>query len=646
MTQQLIHLDIAALAVLVLILVSQLTRKMSRGTSNQVFIAIIILTMLSGCLDIWAVTMDNMGVGNYSLRLFAYTLFHILNDATTPFFLVYVISLSNTWETFARNKWLAILMIIPYLADVVLMVVNFFNGFLFHYENDVLIITDYSAIPYSIAGLYLLIGAVYLIRFRKLFSRRTMISMALMIPVMGAAAIIRELYPDIMIMVFAGAIGLLMMSVLIQRPENVIDTFTGLRKYSAYAEDMKRNYLTKSHFTVILINLANYDSLLKMLGFDKSNELLKIITKKLNEQNNALKTHATLYYLDRGRFRVVLSSLNRGSAEKLAGNINDSLRQSVKLDKYDLNLIPYVVIANCPEDITTFRSLMAFGRDMHKTLPYNGEVIRADTATMKKTLALLTDVDDIIDRALANHGFKVYYQPIYSIEKKKFISAEALLRLIDDKAGFISPEIFIPAAEKSGAIHKIGDFVLDEVCKFIGSDEFKKLGLEYIEVNLSVSQCMRHGLAQKVLGIMNKYGVTPDKVNLEITETAASYDQSVMTDNLSQLSAAGICFSLDDYGTGYSNMYRIAALPLKIVKLDKTFVNNQNGKMWTILQNTVHMIKDLNMEIVVEGIETEDMVKKFSDLHCDFIQGFYYSKPIPEKEFVDFISKNNSVTTA
>ena len=89
-------------------------------------------------------------------------------------------------------------------------------------------------------------------------------------------------------------------------------------------------------------------------------------------------------------------------------------------------------------------------------------------------------------------------------------------------------------------------------------------------------------------------------------------------------------------------MYRIAALPLKIVKLDKTFVNNQNSKMWTILQNTVRMIKDLNMEIVVEGIETEEMVKKFSDLKCDFIQGYFFSKPIPQREFVKFIDRWNN----
>ena len=154
---------------------------------------------------------------------------------------------------------------------------------------------------------------------------------------------------------------------------------------------------------------------------------------------------------------------------------------------------------------------------------------------------------------------------------------------------------------------------------------------------------MHHGLADSILESMSRYGVSSNQVNLEITESAASYDQSVMSENLEQLSAAGLTFSLDDYGTGYSNMYRIAALPLKIVKLDKTFVNNQNSKMWTILQNTVRMIKDLNMEIVVEGIENEEMVKKFSDLKCDFIQGYFFSKPIPQWEFVEFIDRWNNL---
>ena len=119
----------------------------------------------------------------------------------------------------------------------------------------------------------------------------------------------------------------------------------------------------------------------------------------------------------------------------------------------------------------------------------------------------------------------------------------------------------------------------------------------------------------------NSFDVSPNSINLEITETAASYSQRVMTENLNKLSRAGLTFSLDDYGTGYSNMKRVIQLPLKIVKLDKSFVDEQhNPKMWIFLQNTVKMLKDMKMEIVVEGIETQEMVDAFSNLRCDFIK--------------------------
>ncbi|MDE5742559.1 MAG: EAL domain-containing protein, partial [Oscillospiraceae bacterium] len=273
--------------------------------------------------------------------------------------------------------------------------------------------------------------------------------------------------------------------------------------------------------------------------------------------------------------------------------------------------------------------------------PYNGQVLRASELVGKQGFELGSVLDEIIDKAIANRGFKIYYQPIYSIAEKKFVSAEALLRLKDETYGFISPELFIVAAERSGAIHKIGDYVMDEVCRFIASDEYKRLGLEYIEVNLSVAQCMSPDLAEKILHIMRRHNVSPDSINLEITETAMSYAQNTMTENIQRLYDAGLSFSLDDYGTGYSNINRVASLPLKIVKLDKSFVDSEgNPKMWIVLQNTVKMIKDMDMHIVVEGIETKQVLEKFAGLKCDYIQGYYFSKPIPEEEFVEFILAN------
>ncbi len=556
---KLIHLDIAALLILVIILISQFTRRMSKGTTNHFFIALVIMTILSGAADIWAVVLDNAGSLNLGLRTAAHTLYLLAYNTISPLFLMYVIALQAHGKRSRQTRPPRVLTL-PYLGFIGLLVSNLFTHSIFTFVDGVYTTMPLSFLPYTMARINILISIAYIIIYCRLFTARKLIALIMMLPVMVCIIISKIIFTDTMVMVFGNTVGVVIIAVMIQRPENLIDSFTGLCKHSAYAASL----------------------------------------------------------------------------------INDALHQTVKIDKFDLNLIPYVCLAKCPEDIDNFQSLISFGTDFHEKLPYNGEVIHADGSTVKRMVSLLTGMDSIIERALANHGFHVYYQPIYSIEKKRFVSAEALLRLIDEKEGFISPEIFIPAAEKSGAIHKIGDYVLTEVFQFIASSEYKKLGLEYIEINLSVSQCMHHGLADSILESMSRYGVSSNQVNLEITESAASYDQSVMSENLERLSAAGLTFSLDDYGTGYSNMYRIAALPLKIVKLDKTFVNNQNSKMWTILQNTVRMIKDLNMEIVVEGIETEEMVKKFSDLKCDFIQGYFFSKPIPQREFVEFIDRWNN----
>lgn len=255
---------------------------------------------------------------------------------------------------------------------------------------------------------------------------------------------------------------------------------------------------------------------------------------------------------------------------------------------------------------------------------------------------MMHDMDTIIESALSNKRFEVYYQPIYSVKEKKFHSAEALIRLKDEKYGFISPEVFIPVAEKSGAIHKIGDFVLEQVCAFIASDEYKKLGMSYIEVNLSVVQCMQPKLANHIMEILNRYGVRPEQLNLEITETAASISQQALEDNIEDLTNMGMKFSLDDFGTGYSNMQRIVKLPFDIIKLDRTFTElYDNPKLGIVLTNAINMIKAMKMKIVVEGVETAEMLKLFSELECEYIQGYYFSKPIPREEFVKFIQASS-----
>lgn len=337
-----------------------------------------------------------------------------------------------------------------------------------------------------------------------------------------------------------------------------------------------------------------------------------------------------------------MDSYYADNIEDTAKLINQALKYGVNIKHMDVNLITHICIARCPEDFDDYESLMYFGERFSSDNDYTGEIVYAKDIFNKEQFDLHKNLDGIIENAITNRKFHVYYQPIYSVKEQKFNSAEALLRLIDDTYGFIPPDVFIPIAEKSGAIHKIGAYVLDEVCSFIASEDFASLNIDYIEINLSVAQCMHKELPDLVLDTLKRYNLSPDKINLEITETAASYAQNIMAENINRLNEAGINFSLDDYGTGYSNIQRVSTLPLKIVKLDRSFVNvEDNPKMFIVLENTIKMLKDMEMEIVAEGIETEQLVNKFSDMNCEYIQGYYFSKPIPKNDFIAFVANNN-----
>ena len=241
----------------------------------------------------------------------------------------------------------------------------------------------------------------------------------------------------------------------------------------------------------------------------------------------------------------------------------------------------------------------------------------------------------------------MYYQPIYDVRSGSFHSAEALARIIDPEYGLIPPSVFIPAAETQGFIIPIGDAVLDQVFRFVSEHDLDALGLSYIEINLSVAQCMQSSLPEKIKALQEKYGVDPGQINLEITETTFENISQIMLENVNELIGMGYSFALDDYGIGYSSIQRVNHLPLKLIKIDKSMLDevvSANGRM--ILEHTVRMMQSIDKQLVAEGAETRDEVDMLELMDCDYIQGFYFSKPLPAEEFVRFLEEKNSRDTA
>lgn len=633
--------DIAAMLILTLLLISCIMRKLTSGTPNKLFLLFIFTTWLATGFDIWAVCLDNADSTNVSALLAAHSGYLLIHNFTVPVYVLFVISLTDTWHKIRKSFWIQVVLWTPFLVVMGALILNLFTETMFQVDGG------YQRGPwffliYVAVAIYLIFVLGYMIQYRDLVERSKVIAVMSYIPIGITTLVIQLFSPSVLVEMFGAAISLLLMSIGVQRPEEIMDSDTQFMKYSAYATDMTRNYRNGKHVNVVMLNLGNFSSINSMMGYDFAMVVLNDVVARIRKINRLLDNRGDLYYLDRGRFRMVFSEKDRERAVKAADMLVKSLTEKSDFNKLDVSLNPFVVLARCPKEIPDFKTLMTFGMDFHEKLKFEGRVVKVAEAMHEDMFEIQNNIDNIIENALNFRRFQVYYQPIYSTEKGRFVSAEALLRLFDPNYGFISPELLVTAAEKSGAIHRIGDYVLEEVCRFIASEEFEPLKLEYIEVNLSVTQCMRGNLAEDVLEIMKKYNVPTERINLEITETAASHEQEVMAENLSKLAQAGVSFSLDDYGTGYSNIKRVIQLPLKIIKLDKTFVDEQdNPKMRVVLKNTVAMLKDMNMEIVVEGIETQEMLDFFTELRCDFIQGYFFSKPIPKPEFVSFIRARN-----
>lgn len=640
--EKLLAFDCAAFLVMFVLLFTTITRRMFHGKENRIFLATLACAFITTLFDSCSIILDIFVEDAIALKYLCHSCYLFFHSLLIFIYVSYIISLADIWHKLKRNIIHQIFLPLPILIVCISLVVNLFNHSVFyindtgHYTRGKLFFIIY------IAGFfYAAYGIFFIWTNRKHFRLSRFCALMSVFVLVFAATFIQMAMPDVVIEMFATTIGLLFISTIVQKPEENIDLSTGLLNSIAYSQDIKRNFSNEKVFDIIMINISNFHSIRDIIGFDGARELLKAVAAKLNSLNKASKLNSDLYYLGKGKFRMTIDEDKRERSTEIAELINSALQKNVDVNHINLSLISYVCITRCPYDVDDYEILMHFGDRFTEDTEYSGNVLLARDLFKRERYDLFNKLDSIIENAITNHKFQVYYQPIYSTKEKRFNSAEALLRLKDDTYGFIPPDVFIPAAEKSGAIHRIGAYVLEEVCEFIASSDFPKLNIDYIEINLSVTQCMHQDLVSQVLDTLEKYKVTPEKINLEITETATSHMHSVMLKNLHELTEAGITFSLDDFGTGYSNMQRVATLPLKIVKLDRTFVNHEdNEKLSIVLENTVKMIKDMEMEIVAEGIETEQVLARFADMQCEYIQGYYFSKPIPKNDFIVFITKH------
>lgn len=272
------------------------------------------------------------------------------------------------------------------------------------------------------------------------------------------------------------------------------------------------------------------------------------------------------------------------------------------------------------------------------------EVIQDDYQTMNGFL-YNKRVEQYLHKAITEDLFEIYYQPVYSTRKKCFITLEALSRLQHPELGWIAPDVFIQIAEKNHMIEQITDLQFSRVCRFLGENRYLMRHLLNVKVNLSSLDLMRNDCSRHFIRIMDAYKIPHNWIQFEITETVATECNAGLRRVAEEFTDAGIGLCLDDFGSGYANLNTVMRLPFSVIKVDRSLLFDicRDEKRAIFYESVVETFHKMNYHIVSEGVETQEEMEQISSWGVGMIQGYYFSKPLPEKELLELLKKQDNI---
>lgn len=412
---------------------------------------------------------------------------------------------------------------------------------------------------------------------------------------------------------------------------SLMDELTGMWNRKAFKEHwqqyMNDTKTNKQQIALILIDIDRFKKFNESLGESQGDELMRMFSNRLREFSHST---CTVYRYNSDEFIFLLKEATFEKIEKVASDILEALKQPFTIEEQEYFISVSIGISLSPADGNDLGTLVRKADQALFSVKEHGRshfrYFREDMTTTFPNEALL---EAHLRRAIEFDELSIHLQPQIDLETNRIDSFEALLRWNNRKFGFVSPAQFIPLAEASGLIISIGDWVIEEVCRY--QKEWKGLGYRpvRIAVNISPKQFRKEDFARKINDALKKYDVEPTLLEVEITES------SMMNVNetysiLSELKSLGVHVSVDDFGTGYSSLSYLKEYPIDTIKIDQSFIADiaKDKKNEAIIKAIISMSHNLGLEVVAEGIEEQFQVAFLKRYRCQKGQGYLYNKPL------------------
>ncbi len=425
------------------------------------------------------------------------------------------------------------------------------------------------------------------------------------------------------------------------------DALTGLPNRQLFYDRLNRAIIharrTGEMIAVMVLDLDGFKRINDVNGHSIGDKVLRRVAERLND---CVGESDTVARQGGDEFKIIVDKMLRAQdAGLIAKKILQNLQLPIKIGQTEHFITTSIGISIYPPD-----------GEEPETLVKNADIAmyRAKSAGknnfqfFNRSTDALTferlELENHLRSAIDNNEFRIYYQPVYDVAKQRITAAEALIRWEHPKYGLVSPTKFIPLAEETGLIVDVGNWVIRQACR--QNVQLEKMGFDplRISVNLSYRQFYEKNLPNVISDALGQTGLKPELLGLEITESNVMQDIDHTVETLKTMQKWGIKIAIDDFGTGYSSLSYLKRLPIDTLKIDRAFVRGIPGDKddMLIVGATIGLAHNLNLGVIAEGVETIEQLEILTSMHCDQIQGYYFSKPLEFERLCELLQQHQT----
>jgi diguanylate cyclase (GGDEF)-like protein/PAS domain S-box-containing protein len=411
------------------------------------------------------------------------------------------------------------------------------------------------------------------------------------------------------------------------------DSLTGLLNRTALEKDL--NILLKDQTTKVLALMYIDLDRFKMLNDTMGHSIGDLLLKEVSFRLQSLEIPSYKVYRQGGdEFILLFQNADKRLAEQYAQQILDKFAEPIHLNELVYFISPSIGISLFPENGMEESQLITNADMALYDVKQRGRGrFQTYHSGMDQNSSRLLAIETGLRQALENNEFSLFYQPQVDLNTKETKSFEALLRWTHEGMGSVPPSAFISVAEESGLMIPIGEWIIEEVCKQLAEWSLNGNSQVKVAINLSSKQFQQYYLADMIRTLFQTYQIQPHQIEFEITEGALQNPHEAM-ETIRRLKSLGVSISIDDFGKGFSSLRYLKTFPIDTLKIDQSFIKNviTDEKDAAIIRSIVHLAESLSLEIVAEGIETQEQYAYLKALNCQKGQGYYFSKPLPPDE--------------